>query len=140
TIMHAPEDTTAAIPNSFADDRALHAENENRNFIVTWNHNMHPTLINEFRYMFYNRKFVNRGFGAGSGFNGKVNLPAVDADALARVTVTGYTSIGQSTVERVQNPIQTQQFIDSVLWDKGNHSIKTGLEFRRSCNIRSNNP
>ena len=63
TMMHAPDNVSAAIPNATADDRAYYHENENRNFIVTWNHNLRPTLINELRYMFYNRRYVNRGFG-----------------------------------------------------------------------------
>ena len=86
TIMHAPDDVAAAIPNAIADDRAFYRENENRNFLVNWNHNLRPTLINEFRYMFYNRKYVNRGYGTGSGFNGKLNLPGVSAEDMARVT------------------------------------------------------
>ena len=116
------------MPNAFADDRAFYRENENRNFIVSWNHNLRPTLINEFRYMFYNRKYVNRGYGAGSGFNGKINLPGVSAEDMARISATGLTGLGQSTVQRVQNPIQTQQFGDNLFWVKGNHSIKTGLD------------
>jgi hypothetical protein len=140
TIMHAPEVVSAVIPNAMADDRAFQRENENRNFIVTWTRILRPALVNEFRYMFYNRKYVNRGYGTGSGFNGQVKLPGVDPEALARVSVTGLASLGQSTVVRIQNPIQTQQFIDSMFWVKGNHSIKSGLEFRRSANIETNNP
>lgn len=139
TILHGPEGVAPSMPNAAADDRAYNRQNENRNFIVSWNHNLRTTLINEFRYMFYNRKYVNRGWGTGSGFNGQVKLSGVDPEALARVTVTGLTGLGQSTVERVQNPIQTQQFIDNLLWVKGNHSIKSGLEFRRSSNIETNN-
>jgi hypothetical protein len=87
TIMHAPDNVAAAI----ADDRAFYRENENRNFIVSWNHNLRPTLINEARYMFYNRRYVNRGFGTGSGFNGTAKLPGVAAEQLARINVTGFT-------------------------------------------------
>ncbi len=139
SILHGPEGVAPSIPNAAADDRAYNRQNENRNFIVSWNHNLRTTVINEFRYMFYNRKYVNRGWGTGSGFNGQIKLSGVDPEALARVTVTGLTGLGQSTVERVQNPIQTQQFIDNLLWVKGNHSIKSGLEFRRSSNIETNN-
>jgi hypothetical protein len=139
SILHGPEGVAPSIPNAAADDRAYTRQNENRNFIVSWNHSLRTTLINEFRYMFYNRKYVNRGWGTGSGFNGQIKLSGVDPEALARVTVTGLTGLGQSTVERVQNPIQTQQFIDNLLWVKGNHSIKSGLEFRRSSNIETNN-
>jgi hypothetical protein len=139
SILHGPEGVAPSIPNAAADDRAYNRQNENRNFIVSWNHNLRTTLINEFRYMFYNRKYVNRGWGTGSGFNGQIKLSGVDPEALARVTMTGLTGLGQGTVERVQNPIQTQQFIDNLLWVKGNHSIKSGLEFRRSSNIETNN-
>jgi hypothetical protein len=138
TIMHAPDSLAIVRETGISDDRAFDRENENRNFIVSWNHSLRPALINEFRYMFYNRKFVNRGAGTGSGFNGQVKLNGVEPEALARVTVTGLTGLGQSTVERIQNPIQIQQFADNLAWIKGNHSIKSGLEFRRSANIETN--
>jgi len=139
SILHGPEGVAAASSPVAADERAFVRENENRNFVVNWQRTLRPTLINEFRYMFYNRKYVNRGAGAGSGLNGQFKLPGVEAEALARVTVTGHTALGQSTVERVQNPIQTQQFIDSLVWVRGDHSLKTGLEFRRSSNIETQN-
>jgi hypothetical protein len=139
SLLHGPEGVAAVFPNVAADDRAYVRENENRNFVVNWQRTLRPTLVNEFRYMFYNRKYVNRGAGTGSGFNGQINLPGVDAEAVARVSVTGHSALGQSTVERVQDPIQTQQFIESLVWVKGNHSLKTGLEFRRSSNIETQN-
>lgn len=139
SILHGPEGVSAVFPDVAADDRAYVRENENRNFVVNWQHTLRPTLINEFRYMFYNRKYVNRGAGTGSGFNGQIKLAGVDPEAIARVTVSGHSGLGQSTVERVQDPIQTQQFIDNLVWVKGNHSLKTGLEFRRSSNIETQN-
>jgi hypothetical protein len=139
SILHGPEGIAAIFPFAAADDRAYDRENENRNFVVNWQRTLRPTLINEFRYMFYNRKYVNRGAGATSGFNGQLKLPGVDAEAIARVTVTGHAGLGQSTNERVQNPIQTQQFIDSVLWVKGNHSLKMGFEWRYSKNTETQN-
>jgi hypothetical protein len=138
TIMHAPDSLAAVKEMAVADDRAFDRENENRNFVVSWNRNLRPVLMNEFRYMFYNRKFVNRGVATGSGFNGQIKLTGVEPEALARVTVTGLSSLCQSTVERVQNPIQNQQFVDNVSWMKGNHSLRTGLEFRLSSNIETN--
>lgn len=139
SILHGPEGVGAVFPNVMADDRAFTRENENRNFVVNWQHNLRPALINEFRYMFYNRKYVNRGAGAGSGFNGQIKLAGVDPEAIARISVSGHSALGQSTVERRQFPIQTQQFIDSVVWVRGSHSFKSGLEFRRSANIETNN-
>jgi hypothetical protein len=139
SILHGPEGVAGVFPNVAADDRAYVRENENRNFVVNWQRIIRPTLINEFRYMFYNRKYVNQGAGATSGFNGQLNLPGVDPEPVARVTVSGHAGLGQGTVQRVQNPIQTQQFIDSLVWVQGNHSLKTGFEFRRSSNIEIQN-
>jgi hypothetical protein len=139
SILHGPEGVAAVFPVAAADDRAFTRENENRNFVVNWQRTIRPTVINEFRYMFYNRKYVNRGAGSGSGFNGQIQLPGVDPEAQARVTVSGHSALGQSTVERIQDPIQTQQFSDGLLWVKGNHAMKTGFEFRRSSNIETQN-
>lgn len=139
SLLHGPEGVAAVFPNVAADDRAGTRENENRNFVINWQRTVRPNLINEFRYMFYNRKFVNRGAGATSGFNGQVNLAGVDSEPIARLTVSGHSALGQGTVERVQDPIQTQQFIDNVVWVKGNHSLKTGFEFRRSENTETQN-
>ncbi len=139
TIIHAPEYVAGVFPTKAADERAGPRENENRNFLGNWQHTLRPSLINEARYMYYKRKFINRGAGTGSGLNGQLKLGGVDPNALARVTVTGHASVGQSTHERLQSPIMTHQFSDSLLWVKGSHSIKTGFERRYSSNVEDQN-
>ncbi len=139
TIIHAPEYVSAVFPTATADERAGPRENENRNFLGNWQRTLTPSLINEARYMYYKRKFINRGAGTGSGLNGQLKLGGVDPKALARVTLTGHASIGQSTHERLQYPILTHQFSDSLLWMKGNHSLKAGLEYRYSSNVEDQN-
>lgn len=139
TIMHGPEGVAAIFPVAAADDRAFTRENENRNFLVNWQRTITPTVINEFRYMYYRRKYVNQGAGLGSGINGQLKIGGVDADALARVTLTGHAGLGQSTNVRIQYPIQTHQFGDNLMWMKGNHSIKAGFDLRLSGNEEINN-
>jgi len=139
TIIHAPEVVAAIFPTTAADERAGIRENENRNFLVNWQRTLRPSLVNEARYMYYKRKFINRGAGTGSGLNGRLNLGGVDPNALARVTVTGHASLGQGTHERLQGPIMTHQFSDSLLWVKGNHSLKAGIEYRYSSNTEDQN-
>ena len=138
-VIHAPEYVSAVFPNAAADERAGPRENENRNFLGNWQRTLRPSLINEARYMSYKRKFINRGAGQGSGFNGQLKLGGVDANSLARVTVTGHAGLGQSTHERLQFPILTHQFSDSLLWVKGSHSVKTGIEYRYSSNTEDQN-
>jgi hypothetical protein len=134
SYVTAPEYVAAVIPEAAADDRAGPRSNRHANVLVSWQRTLKPALINEFKYMYGNRMHINRGAGTGSGLNGKLNLPGVNPDALARVTVTGYSALGQATHERIQDPILTQQFTDNLLWVKGSHSIKTGFEFRYSRN------
>lgn len=139
SIIHAPEYVAAVFPVAAADERAGPRENENRNFLGNWQRTLRPSLINEARYMYYKRKFINRGAGMGSGFNGQVKLGGVDPTVLARVTLTGHAGLGQSTHERLQYPILTHQFSDSLLWVKGNHAVKVGLEYRYSSNTEDQN-
>ena len=139
TAMHGPEGVAAVFPIAAADDRAFTRENENRNFLVNWQRTLRPTLINEFRYMYYRRKYVNRGAGMGSGYNGQFKVGGVDSDALARITATGHSGLGQSTNERLQFPIQTHQFAENVMWVKGSHSLKSGFDWRLSGNEEINN-
>jgi hypothetical protein len=134
SYVTAPEDVAEVFATRAADDRAGIRENRHANVLVSWQRSIRPDLINEFKYMYGNRMHINRGAGTGSGLNGQLNLSGVNPDALARVTVAGYSALGQGNHERIQQPILTQQFTENLLWVKGNHSIKTGFEFRYSRN------
>ncbi len=101
----------------------------------TWFRNIRPTLINEFRYNYDWRHFVNLFSGAYSNLNQQLGLSGVRQDFGPRVTVTGYTTLGEgSNMERIQSPIKGTLFADNLLWLKGGHSIKFGFERRTSTN------
>ena len=134
SYVTAPETIDEVFANRAADDRAGTRSNRHKNILVSWQRSIRPTLINEFKYMYGNRMHINRGAGTGSGLNGQLKVAGVDPGALARVNVTGHTSLGQGNHERIQDPILTQQFTDNLIWIKGNHAIKTGFEFRYSNN------
>ncbi len=130
----SPEYVAAVFANAAADDRAGPRSNRHGNLLASWQRSIKPTVINEFKYMYGNRMHINRGAGTGSGLNQQLGIGGVNPDAFARVNVTGYTSLGQGTHERIQQPILTQQFTDNLIIARGNHSIKTGFEFRYSRN------
>jgi outer membrane receptor protein involved in Fe transport len=138
--INAPEEVAAVIPIAAADDRAGPRENRNKNFVANWNRILRPSLINEFRYSYGNRHFLSAGSGTGSGLNGTIGLKGVEADALARVTLTGHSALGQSGHLRIQDPIKSQQFIDNLMWLRGGHSLKVGAEWRYSENKETNRP
>jgi len=132
--VHAPQGITPVYPNQFADSRGGPRSNSHTNIMGSWVHNFTPNVINEARYMFGNRLHINRDLGAGSGKNGELAIPGVNPESFTQVSLTGLTGLGTGTHERVQTPIRTQQFSDSVTWLRGKHQIKTGFEFRFSRN------
>lgn len=132
--VRSPEYVSAVYPEAAADDRAGPRFNRHKNYLGNWQRSIRPTLINELRFMYGNRMHINRGAGTGSGLNGKLGLKGVEETALARVNVTGLSSLGQTPHERIQDPILTQQLTDNLLWVRGSHTFKTGFEFRYSKN------
>jgi hypothetical protein len=131
----APEYQAGVFSNLAADDRAGPRENRHGNLLMSWQRSIKPTVINEFKYMYGNRMHINRGAGTGSGLNKQLGIGGpLNPDAFARINVVGYVGLGQGTHERVQQPILTQQFTDNLIIARGNHSIKTGFEFRYSRN------
>ena len=102
---------------------------------VTWFHNFKPSLINELRFTYDWRRFVNQNSGAYSNLNQQLGLKGVRQDFGPRVTVTGYQTLGEgSNNERIQSPIKGSQITENLLWLKGNHSLKFGFERRTSTN------
>src|SRR5207249_3417352 len=102
---------------------------------VTWFHNFKPTLINELRFNYDWRQFINLNSGAYTNLNQQLGLRGVRQDFGPRVTVTGYTTMGESSnMERIQSPIRGNQLTNNLLWLKGDHSIKIGFERRSSTN------
>jgi len=102
---------------------------------ATWFHSFKPTLINELRFSYDWRRFVNRNSGAYSNLNQQLGLKGVRQDFGPRITVTGYQTLGEgSNNERIQSPIKGTQLTENLLWLKGSHSVKFGFERRTSTN------
>jgi len=115
----------------------VHRRRKNKFFNegVTWFHNFTPTLIHELRFNYDWRHFVNLNSGAYSNLNQQLGLRGVKPEFAPRVTVTGFTTLGEgSNMERVQSPIRGTHLADNLLWLKGNHSLKIGFERRTSIN------
>jgi hypothetical protein len=110
----------------------------NRNLIVAHNYSIAPTLLNEVR------------FGA-TYYSIKVNFPISGADAVSRLGLvglnlndvpgvnafpafdfsdsTGFTAFGRDKTGVTRS--ETLQLADNLLWIKGKHTTKFGVDFRR---------
>jgi hypothetical protein len=102
---------------------------------ITWFHNFKPALINELRYNYDWREFINLNSGAYTNFNEQIGLRGVNPKFGPRINVTGYTQMAEgSNNERIQSPIKGTHLADNLLLLKGDHSIKIGFERRTSMN------
>jgi len=133
--VRAPQFLAPVYPNAFADFRSGNPDNHNTNIVGNWQHNLRPSLINELRYSDGRRQHIDHASGTDSGQNAKLGLKGVDPNAFAIITVTGFSQLGSNgNQSRIQDPIQTEQLIDSITWIRGRHNVKTGFEYRYSRN------
>lgn len=133
-VIGAPQEIASAFPERIADTRAGIRENKIHAALGSWMHNFAPTVMNEARYAYSIRKHINRAAGTGSGFNSKIGLKGVDADAFPVIAVTGQSGLSTTPNERIQTPILTHHLVDNLTVIRGKHTLKTGFEMRYSLN------
>jgi hypothetical protein len=122
-------------PTAAADPFHRRRRNSYYNGGVTWMHNLKPALINELRFNYDRRRFINLNSGAYSNLNAQLGLRGVKQEFGPRVTVAGLTTIGEgSNHERIQAPIRGNHIVNNLVWLKGNHNLKFGFEHRMSRN------
>lgn len=96
-------------------------------------HTFSPSLINELKVSFFQRKFLDARYGYGKGLAASLGLTGVSDVAFPNVTVPGYATLA-GQVGRIQTPIRDTQILESVSWFRGQHALKLGIEYRRGLN------
>ena len=97
-------------------------------------HTFSPSLINELKISFLQRKFIDDRFGAGENLAGAIGLSGVSSAAFPAFTLPGYVALGGANVSRHQTPIRDTQFQNAVSYFRGKHAFKFGVEHRRGSN------
>jgi hypothetical protein len=123
-----------------------------QSMLGSYTHIFSSTLTNDFRYTYLRRKFLDTRPGYGDNLAAKIGLTGVSDAAFPAFTIPGYgvpagfvagnvtvpnigAALGNPTaVYRFQTPITDQQFLESVSWFHGRHSIKFGAEYRKGAN------
>jgi hypothetical protein len=109
------------------------------NIMGSWTRSLTPTLYNEarFGYTHYPTRFdiletenMNQKFGV-KGAPGDAFDDGQD-HGLARFNVNGYNEIGSRSFWPNRNFLENIQFNDNLLWQRGSHTLKAGVEYRRS--------
>ena len=101
-------------------------------------HILNPTTVNEFRFNYGYRINHARTNGVGQNIVPTLGLTGVDNNAFPHLAPAGFSAIGATAQERRQYPITNVQFVESLSLIKGKHSLKFGVEFRKSRNNEIN--
>jgi Carboxypeptidase regulatory-like domain len=108
------------------------------NVVASWTHTFSSTLYNEARFGFthYPTRFdildqenLNKQLGV-KGAPGDTFNDGLD-HGLARFSPSGYNEIGSRSFWPNRNFMDNYQFNDNLLIQKGTHTVKAGVEFRR---------
>jgi hypothetical protein len=106
-----------------------------QSILGAYTHVFRPSLVNEFRATYLQRKFIDTRPGAGENYAQKIGLTGVSDAAFPTFTLPGYSLLGgNGAVSRIQTPIQDTQLQDSLSWYRGRHALKFGAEVRVGAN------
>jgi len=133
-INDSGTNVTGSYGNPVADPLGDSTDVRVQSLLGAHTHVFGPTLINELRYTYLRRKFIDRRPGLGSNLAATIGLRGVNDQAFPAFTIPGYGSLSSATVSRVQTPILDQQVLESLSSFRGRHAFKFGAEFRVGAN------
>ena len=129
------EPTASIYPTPGTDNFGVLAHNYYYNPSGTWYHNFSATLINEFRFTYSRRQALSISAGANTTLASQIGIQGTNASFFPTVTLSGLAGFGNTTQqERLQTPINSNQYVDNVSLQRGNHQFKFGGELRTSNN------
>lgn len=103
-----------------------------------WIHTLSPSLINDLRFTYETRIYHQLTNGVGGGYPTKLGLTGVSENAFPYIAPSGYSPLGSTGQERRQFPINQYQLVDNLSKVIGRHSLKIGVELRRSMDHEVN--
>ena len=105
----------------------------------TWDHSFSASAINEFRYSYTRRQFLDTAAGAHTTVSQQIGLKGVDTSFFPTVTVQGLAQLG-GPQQRLQTPIRSDQYTDNITMIRRNHQFKYGFEYRYASNLDVDSP
>jgi hypothetical protein len=135
-----PKTNSSPYPSNGAADSAAYTVNHQQYYYADWTHILSPTLVNNLRFAYDTRVFHNLTNGVGGDYPEKLGLNGVSNNAFPHFAPAGFSALGSANQERRQYPITSDQIVDDLSWVKGRHSLKFGVEARRSRDHEINLP
>jgi Carboxypeptidase regulatory-like domain len=129
------EPTASIYPTPGTDNFGVLAHNYYYNPSVTWYHNFTSTLINEFRFTYSRRQALSISAGANTNLASQIGIQGTNPSFFPTATLSGLAGFGNTTQqERLQTPINSNQYADNIAWQRSNHQFKAGVDLRTSNN------
>jgi hypothetical protein len=117
-----------------AADTVNQGDNWQSNLNGSWTRIVSPSLINEVRGTYTRRRAISFSRGYGENWPSKLGFQNVSDDAFPNIVPAGFASLGSSSQERRQTPIEQFQIVDNASWVRGRNTMKFGGEIRPSMN------
>ena len=128
TYFRHHDDNGASAPWPSPVVRVREDNFETRNSVASETHAFSPSLLNEIRVGTARQYFPFQAFSFGGNWPQKLGLPSSVPPAVFPSITNGLTGFTTGTVGL--RGALTWQFTDVVTFIRGNHSIKTGFEYR----------
>ncbi len=91
-----------------------------------------PTLLNQARF-----GYTSRSVNQTSLQNGDITIPGVPPNSFSSTlpifTVTGFQQIGPTTAANSNFTTSVTEYLDTMSWIHGRHTIKFGTDIRREA-------
>ena len=104
--------------------------------VLNESHVFTPRLANEFRLGYTRRGNTQQGAALGSSASSALGIPGIPNNAafnnaLPLFTLTGFQQIGPSASTNARFQTAVGELVDNVIFTRGAHSIKAGVDARR---------
>jgi len=129
------------VPDTFAQNPSAppgfgtNKDDRGRNLALGLTSEIHPTLVNDFRFGAIQYRGTKEAQNIHSGFLeslGITRAPGATNDGIPAIDVPGYADMGDSDIFQPQIRKDTMfQATDNVAWVKGRNTFKFGADYRR---------
>ena len=133
--------TASIFPTPGTDNYGVLSHNYYYNVSGTWYHNFSPSVINQLVATYTRRQALSISAGANTTLAPEVGLGGTNSNFFPTITVSGLEPLGNTNQqERLQTPINSNQYADNLSFQRGAHQFKTGVELRTSNNTDEYKP
>jgi len=132
-VENPPSSTSSALLGSFSQPEIDYSVTGGYNYVVT------PTIINELRGGISGNHYATSYDIAASTISSELGLTGFSipsGDAVPDVRIAGYQGTGGTASSLGAN--RTIQFLDTLSWTKGTHTLKFGADYRYLTGLYTN--